>query len=134
MSSGLRLPPLIRREKYSVLPPVTAGKTSCPFRYSRLPNALSNNYRNATLGGFCHSLLDEPKPFQQFLFVYFGMDFHNLNEIGFQEREDLLIVQFSLTGREMIIQAMHIVKMDSDHPIRVGVKEILVAAYPQRVR
>ena len=59
------------------------------------------------------------------------MDLHDFNEIGFQEGGDLLIGQFSLTGREMIIQAVHIVKMDSDHPIRVGVKEILVAAYPQ---
>ena len=42
-SGGLRLPPLISREKDSGLPPVTSEKTSCPSRYYKPFNALSNN-------------------------------------------------------------------------------------------
>ena len=39
--SGLRLPPLISREKDSGLPPVTTEKTSCPSRYCKLFDAHS---------------------------------------------------------------------------------------------
>jgi len=43
-SGGLRLPPLISREKDSGLPPVTSEKTSCPSRYCKLFDALSSIY------------------------------------------------------------------------------------------
>jgi len=41
--SGLRLPPLISREKDGGLPPVTVEKTSCPSRYCKLFDALSSS-------------------------------------------------------------------------------------------
>jgi len=45
-SGELRLPPLISREKDSGLPPVTTEKTSCPSRYCKLFDTLSNNDRS----------------------------------------------------------------------------------------
>ncbi len=58
----LRLPPLIRREKDSGLPPVTAEKTSCPSRYCKLFDAVLTNNGALSLGRKI-GIDDFPDPF-----------------------------------------------------------------------